>query len=389
MDTKEAQKLVEVKAARENYSKNTIDDYKGKLSKLASYFRDTAIEDVTLPQLQEYLYFRAKREKRSYSTIHGDRAAFQFFYNRVLEKNYDFKSISNPAIPIQNAPVLLSKDEVTKLLEATETTGDRLMFALMYHFELRGVEVVQLRIEDFIKQNDGGKALRITSRQRLEKLHNSLGKELQDYLAKNKPTKWMFVTRWGNQVYNSSLSRTFHDALRAAGIHKKLTTTSLSTSHAEHISQFGDVLIEDVLRSNTSKTPENFVDPEQIDRLRQIECDDFDLAKLIRLCEELNGCYAKEWYYAAAILQRAILDHVPPIFDPSYEKFTDVVEKYNWRAFKRQMDHLQKFARDTANDAVHGRIRSSEVLLNKTQFDTRIPLSTLLNEIIRLLRMQE
>jgi hypothetical protein len=41
---------------------------------------------------------------------------------------------------------------------------------------------------------------------------------------------------------------------------------------------------------------------------------DFDFQKLIRLCEELNSSYDQGNMYASAMLTRAILDHVPPLF---------------------------------------------------------------------------
>jgi hypothetical protein len=47
------------------------------------------------------------------------------------------------------------------------------------------------------------------------------------------------------------------------------------------------------------------------------------------------------------------------------------------------MEHLQKFGRNIADSAVHGMIREREILLNQMQVDFRIPMSTLLAEIIR------
>jgi len=63
-----------------------------------------------------------------------------------------------------------------------------------------------------------------------------------------------------------------------------------------------------------------FIDDSRIEELRTINSDQFDMSKLVRLCEELNSNYSNKNYYSVALLGRAIIDHVPPIF--GYEKLT-------------------------------------------------------------------
>src|SRR5262249_18976893 len=60
---------------------------------------------------------------------------------------------------------------------------------------------------------------------------------------------------------------------------------------------------------------EPFIHGNRIDQLRAANSNSFDLVKLIKLCEELNLCYANNWFFAVASLTRALLDHVPPIFE--------------------------------------------------------------------------
>jgi len=52
----------------------------------------------------------------------------------------------------------------------------------------------------------------------------------------------------------------------------------------------------------------------------------FDLTKLIELCKELNECYDNESFLAVAMLVRAILDHIPPIF--GYDSFAEIASNY-------------------------------------------------------------
>ncbi len=383
MDIEEALKLLEEKGINAGLRPRTISHYRSPLRILAKYFPNTAIDDISPSQIKKFLQIRANTEEKTYSTLHMDLASFKFFYNKALNKNYDFSSIENPATPKQSTPKLFTEDEIKRLLKVAKNSRDRLMYAFMYHFEMSAKEIIELKLDDVKPQNDGGKAIRFASGE-LKKLPTSLSKELTEYIAKKKYTKWLFESSRREKASIEIVYNVFNDALNSAGINKKYIRY-LKDSHVEHIKQRGaDLLIDEILAGNTSKSPEYFVDPEQIDKLRKFESSDFDLKKLVRLCEELNGCYTNEWYFATAFLQRAIIDHVPPIF--GYDNFSEVVSNYSWgKSFKAQMEHLQKFARTTADNAVHGMIRNREVLLSQTQIDFKTPISTLLNEILRIL----
>jgi hypothetical protein len=129
-----------------------------------------------------------------------------------------------------------------------------------------------------------------------------------------------------------------------------------------------------------------YVDLNRIDELREIATTQFDLSKLVRLCEELNECYASECYLAVAMLTRAILDHIPPIF--RYKKFAEVANNYGGagRSFRDCMHHLENSSRKIADSYLHLQIRSKEVLPNKTQVNFSSDLDLLLAEIVRILR---
>ena len=126
-----------------------------------------------------------------------------------------------------------------------------------------------------------------------------------------------------------------------------------------------------------------YVNPTRLDDLRAMKSTKFDLAKLIRQCEELNISFNSGCYFAVAMLTRSILDHVPPLFGKS--KFAEVVSNYaGSKSFKETMDHLQKSSRKISDSFLHEQIRSSEVLPTSTQVDFSQSLDTLLAEIIRM-----
>ena len=123
-----------------------------------------------------------------------------------------------------------------------------------------------------------------------------------------------------------------------------------------------------------------YVSQDRLAALRAINSSQFDLSKLIRLCEELNSNYSAGNYYSVAMLVRAILDDVPPIF--SATKFEDVRAKHGRQSFKEKMDHLEKSSRKMADDFLHGQVRRKEVLPTDTLIHFAPALDTLLGEVV-------
>jgi hypothetical protein len=127
-----------------------------------------------------------------------------------------------------------------------------------------------------------------------------------------------------------------------------------------------------------------YVDPQRINELKNVKFEQYDLSKLIRLCEELNLCFAVECYFAVAMLTRSIMDHIPPIF--GYKTFAEVANNYGTggKSFKDLMLELEKSSRNISDYHLHTRIRSSEVLPNVTQINFSNNLDFLLSEIVRI-----
>jgi hypothetical protein len=130
-------------------------------------------------------------------------------------------------------------------------------------------------------------------------------------------------------------------------------------------------------------TSRAYVDPDRINELKALSDGQFDFAKLIRICEEINVCFAGECYLAIIMLVRSMLDHVPPIF--KCRSFAEVANNYSGaRSFKEAMQHLDLSSRKIADNYLHGQIRSSESLPNVTQIDFSNDVDVLLAEIARI-----
>ncbi len=125
------------------------------------------------------------------------------------------------------------------------------------------------------------------------------------------------------------------------------------------------------------------INEKRLAELRSISAPSFDLQKLIRLCEELNVSFSRGCFLATAMLTRAILDHVPPIFKVT--KFAEVANNYKGtRSFKDAMKNLENGARKIADGHLHVQIRDSEVLPMPEQVNFSPAIDLLLGEIVRI-----
>lgn len=128
-----------------------------------------------------------------------------------------------------------------------------------------------------------------------------------------------------------------------------------------------------------------YVDPARILQLRNAKQQPFDLKRLVRLLEELNVAHEHQLHMASAMLVRAVLDHVPPVFNA--KNFSEVANNYAApRSFSEQMQQLDRSLRKIADTHLHQPMRKSEVLPLAPQVDFRGAVDVLLSEVVRLLQ---
>ena len=136
--------------------------------------------------------------------------------------------------------------------------------------------------------------------------------------------------------------------------------------------------------SSPSASHPTYVDLSRLDELRSITSSDWDLRRLICMCEELNKAFSASSFHATAMLVRAITDHVPPIFGAA--SFAEYASSMVSKSHKSSMERLSRSLRDIADGALHVQIRKREALPASTQVDFRAELDVLLAEVARALR---
>ena len=129
---------------------------------------------------------------------------------------------------------------------------------------------------------------------------------------------------------------------------------------------------------------ENFVDPNRIAEIERLTRPDgeWDFAKLARLCRELNTAHENDCYYSVAMLCRAIVDHVPPVFQA--KTFKEFAAQIAVRSMKELMQHLEGGLRKIAGLYLHDHIRKKESRPGPVGVDYRQQIDLLLGEVVRV-----
>jgi hypothetical protein len=128
-----------------------------------------------------------------------------------------------------------------------------------------------------------------------------------------------------------------------------------------------------------------YISLDRIQQLSSIENSSYDFCRLVKYCEEINVAFSNKNYFSIAMLLRAIIDHIPPIF--SCKNFSEIANNYKGsKSFKESMKHLEESSRKIADSFLHVQIRDKEVLPTQNQIDFSNDLDVLLSEIIRIMK---
>ena len=217
-----------------NLAPRTQEHYIRSCKKLAAFLRrspDTATaEDIRLFQLH-----LAERGV-SICTRNRTMTGVAFLFRVTLRHPEIADQIEYIAEP-QKIPVVLSPEEVRRLLDAAPSFKCRLLLSLAYGCGLRASEVVLLKVSDI---DSAQMVIRIEQAKGRKDRYVMLSPELLDMLRQwwkaARPQGWLFPGRPAvNPLTTRQLNRLFHLAAKAAETKKGATLHSLRHSFATHL----------------------------------------------------------------------------------------------------------------------------------------------------------
>ena len=125
-------------------SEKTIEMYSRSLRKITAKF-DIPPNRLTTDLLKQY--FLELVETHSWSSVKIDRNAFQFFYQHVLNKEWEWVNIVKPP-RIQPLQDVLAVQELTQIINATRKLSYQTFFLTTYSLGLRLTEALSLKVSD-------------------------------------------------------------------------------------------------------------------------------------------------------------------------------------------------------------------------------------------------
>jgi len=180
------------------------------------------------------------------------RAAVLFYTNEVHKRN--ITGIKVPKIE-KSLPVVLTKDEVVKLIAAVPRRRSQLLLKLLYASGLRVSELVNLTISDvqgttILVKSGKGKKDRITI------LPQSLASEITLYERDQHLTNLIFPGRQGKPLTTRNVQAIISRAAKRAEINKHVTPHKMRHSFATHLLEAGtDVrVIQELLGHSNLQT---------------------------------------------------------------------------------------------------------------------------------------
>ena len=228
---------------RRHYATTTRESYLKILKAFHRHIRKR-LDRVGPEDLRRYQVYLLEERRLAVGTVVAQLAALRFFYLRVLKRREMKEDLPYPKRP-RRLPVILSPDEVQRLIAGAQNLFHRTMLMTLYGAGLRRSELLHLKVSDIDSQRmvlrvERGKG----GHDREVPLSPTLLAALREYWRWMRPQTYLFPgTRNGWRADKPLTARVVWDAVRfatrAAGIDKHVSPHTLRHSYATHLLEAG------------------------------------------------------------------------------------------------------------------------------------------------------
>lgn len=258
-------------------SPKTFENYSRHVAAMALHFKCLPTE-LDAEQVKDYLYLLQQRSNTPSQTYFKHTVYGLRFLLKTEGLPYAFLHL--PAIKKdKKLPVILSKEEVWRMLICAKLLKHRILIGLIYGCGLRCMEVRNIRLVDLqfdrrqlhIVQSKGNK-------DRYVPLSNHLIRGIQKYIASEQPKEYLFNGQPNDRAggdFDSRYSQRgvqwiIKSIAKQAGINKDVHTHTLRHCYATHLLEDGIniVTLKDLLGHQSIETTMEYLHVCQLENLK-------------------------------------------------------------------------------------------------------------------------
>ena len=222
-----------------NFAPNTMTAYVKQVSYFAQHFGRSP-DRLGSEEIRSYQIYLAKERKVSCSSRTVAASALRFLYAVTLKQDRVIEMIPTPKAEYR-LPVILSPEEILRLLEAPPSFCHRVIFSTMYGTGVRVSEALHLRASHIDSQRmmiriEQGKG----HRDRYVQLSPKLLELLRTYWRTQQPPEWLFPGQDPHQpLGREAVGKAIKLASHRAGLTKDPSPHSLRHAYAVHLLEAG------------------------------------------------------------------------------------------------------------------------------------------------------
>lgn len=238
------------------YSSNTIKVYIDAIKSFLIYYNHKNLKDISNEDLIEYNTNYILKNNYSESFQNQTVNAIKLFFKITGSIVFDIDKVERPRRE-RRLPIVLSKEEVNRVIEVTGNLKHKTLLALIYSSGLRISEALNLKAKD------------IDSKRMLIHVKNAKGKKdrytllshkvlnmMREYYLVYQPKNYMFEGLNGGMYNSRSAQLSLQNAVAKAKITKRVSLHTLRHSFATHLLESGTDLrfIQELLGHSSPKT---------------------------------------------------------------------------------------------------------------------------------------
>lgn len=221
------------------YGARTIDTYLDLVKVFLRFCSGIPEEEIRVSDVERFNSEYILRKGLSVSYQRQFVGALKLYFGRLESSKLDIGGLERPRRE-RKLPVVLSKEEVIRILVSIPNAKHRLLIALLYGSGLRMGELLKLRVEDIdgnrlmirVRQGKGKKDRYVTLSERLLQM-------LRAYWLRFKPDGILFPGQGKEEYSSTSVRVILKRACDAARIKKHVTPHTLRHSYATHLLEDG------------------------------------------------------------------------------------------------------------------------------------------------------